>query len=188
MTVVHSAPSGGIRPVRSYSRNAVAMEHLALPDCFRRFRWERFSGQSTRDVTYFYAVTPEVARLRGKSSVLYIGQTENGIDVRYRQETATRNTPGNSQATNIRTTHVISTLRVGGAEIELFFTAGLSMDLAGVDARSYGELLETWNKNHFLKEFEPRPDGSIDVQIEKFLLAHYAAQHLEVPPLNNRAG
>src|SRR5438046_2858351 len=98
--------------------------NLLLPECFGMFQWKMFSGQTSRKVTYFYAVSPPARRLHNDSSVLYIGQTENQINIRYRQETETNNTPGNSQATNIRTTNVIRLLRARGDQVALFFTEG----------------------------------------------------------------
>ena len=159
-----------------------------LPGCFSMFRWHPFTGQRTRNVTYFYAVTPAVRRLRGESSVLYVGQTENEIAARYKQETETNNTPGNTQATNIRTSYVMRQLRAHGDHIDMFFTESISFVLPKEHVVSYGRLLETWNKNNFVKQFKPRPDGTLSCEIEKFLIANYADEHLEVPPLNNRAG
>jgi hypothetical protein len=159
-----------------------------LPKCFDLFRWQAFAGQSIRDVTCFYAITPPAGRLRGRSSVLYIGQTTNAIDARYRQETETNNTLGNTQATNIRTSHVFRAIRARGDRIELYFTEGISFRLPKERVDQYGQLLEIWNKNHYVKHFKPNPDGSLDLEIERFLLSHCADEHLEVPPPNNRAG
>jgi len=152
------------------------------------FQWQKFSGQTSRHVTYFYTVSPPARRFRGESSVLYIGQTEKQINIRYKQETETNNTQGNSQATNIRTSHVIRFLQARGDKVELFFTEGIDMNLAKHQADAFGRLLQVWNKQHYLKKFTPRSDGTLEVEIEKFLLVHYADAHLEGPPLNNRAG
>ena len=161
---------------------------LLLPNCFNQFQWIKFSGQTERNVTYFYAVSPPARRLRGDSSVLYIGRTENQINIRYKQETETNNTPGNSQATNIRTTHVIRSLRAHEDEVALFFTTGIKVKSLKHQVQAYGQLLQEWNKSHYLKEFKLNLDGTLDVEIEKFLLVHYTKEHLEVPPLNNRCG
>jgi len=156
-----------------------------LPQSFNRFRWQRFSGQNSHFVTYIYLVKPSVCRLRGESSVLYVGKTKDSIAERYKKETQTRNTPGNSQATNLRLSHLIPLLRGRGDEIELYFTDGLSFPLPPAEAADFGKMLETWNKSHFRSKFKQDVNSIFQVEIETFLLIHYAAAHWEVPPLNN---
>jgi hypothetical protein len=156
-----------------------------VPAAFHRFQWHRFSGQGDSPVTYVYLGTPPVGRLQGDSSVLYVGKTEQPIDQRFAQATRTKNTPANSQSTNIRSSHIMRLLTQRGDQIELYFTLGLWVNLSAIQARDFGQVLQIWNKSHFLKFFPPSIGGTVDVSIEKYLLGHYMNEHLEVPPLNN---
>ena len=157
-----------------------------VPPAFGRFDWCKFASQKTSSVTYIYLVTPAVKRLRGQSSVLYIGKTKGPIDKRYRQETKTKNTLRNSQATNIRLSFVIPALIQCNNRIDVFFTHGLTLSLAGCEVERFGEILQVWNKRHFLDHYKVN-NGIVELPIEKFLSVHYAEAHLEVPPLNNAA-
>jgi len=156
-----------------------------VPLSFSRFQWHKFSGQEDASVTYIYLVTPPVSRLQGQSSILYIGKTEQAISKRFIQATRTKNTPGNSQATNIRSSHISQLLFDRGDKIELYFTHGLLFELSGKEANDFEHILQIWNKSHYLKFFKPDSNGNVDVSIEKYLLVEYSNIHLEVPPLNN---
>jgi len=158
---------------------------LLVPPSFQRFQWHRYTEQDDASVTYIYTVAPPVSRLNGRSSVLYIGKTEQPISKRFAQETRTNNTPGNSQATNIRTSHISQLLLDRGDKISLYYTRSLSFDLLGREAEEFGRNLQTWNKSHFQRFFKPDSRGKVTVSIEKYLLVEYAKNYWEVPPLNN---
>ena len=149
-----------------------------------RFKWVPYSGQMDSGVTYAFVLNRPVARLIGESDILYIGKTEQGIRVRYEQETRTKNSPGNTQQTNIRTSFVFD--KIGLANVKCFYVKALTADLSGIDCDSFLEGLRTWDKKAFLALSERPRTPSLTVSLEKYLLVRYTAEHLEVPPLNNR--
>ncbi len=157
----------------------------SVPQAFLQFEWHKFAGQKVDCVTYMYLSSTPIPRLSGQSSVLYIGETEQFLGKRYKQETGTKNTAGNSQATNIRLSHVVQALLNRGDKIDLYFTPRLSFKISGSEVISFGNILKVWNKNLFLKSYVQDANGNVDLSIEKYLLSHYADAHWEVPPLNN---
>ena len=158
-----------------------AMNFTTLRD---QFDWVPFSGQMDSGVTYAFVLNRTVERLIGKSDILYIGKTEQAIRVRYEQETRTKNSPRNTQQTNIRTTFVFS--KIGLENVECYYVKALTTVLSGRFCDEFLEGLRTWDKKSFLAVSEhPRSPG-LEVSLEKYLLVRYVSEHLEVPPLNNR--
>ena len=149
-----------------------------------QFDWVPFSGQMDSDVTYAFVLNRPVPRLIGESDILYVGKTEQAIRVRYEQETRTKNSPKNTQQTNIRTTFVFD--KIGLENVECYYVKALTTVLSGGVCDKFLEGLRTWDKKSFLALSEnPRSPG-LEVSLEKYLLVQYASEHLEVPPLNNR--
>jgi hypothetical protein len=149
-----------------------------------QFDWVPFSGQMDSDVTYAFVLNRAVARLIGESDILYIGKTEQAIRARYEQETRTKNSPKNTQQTNIRTTFVFD--KIGLENVACYYIKALTTVLSGGVCDEFLERLRTWDKKSFLALSErPRSPG-LGVSLEKYLLVQYASEHLEVPPLNNR--
>jgi len=158
-----------------------AMNFATLRD---RFDWVPFSGQMDSDVTYAFVLNRPIARLIGESDLLYIGKTEQAIRVRYEQETRTKNSPKNTQQTNIRTTFVFD--KIGLENVGCCYVKALTTVLSGGVCDEFLEGLRTWDKKSFLAlSVHPRSPG-LEVSLEKYLLVQYASEHLEVPPLNNR--
>ncbi len=153
-------------------------------DLLQRFDWHEYMGQMDSNVTYFFRAPSSISRLRGESDIFYIGKTEQGIRVRYEQETKTINSPKNTQQTNIRTTYIYQQL--GISKPKCYYTKNLDMVLSGDECSMFLEKLRTWDKKFFLG-LQINPDhNQVVVPVEKFLLVSYANEHLEVPPLNNR--
>ena len=127
-------------------------------------------------------MAPEpIARLRGESDILYIGETTGEIWNRFRQETATNNTPGVTQNTNIRTTPVFRQLELGGISAMCFYAMRTLLSLSSEEEQRFSHRLVTWNKSAYVgMDDYSRPT------LEKYLLITYADEHLELPPLNNR--
>ena len=149
------------------------LDHLA--------EWVEYSGQRDSGVTYIYMAPEPIARLRGESDILYIGETIGQIRNRFRQETATNNTPGVTQNTNIRTTHVFRQLELGGILAMCFYATRTLLSLSSEEEQKFSQRLRTWDKRAYIgmgDHFKPT--------LEKYLLTTYADQHLELPPLNNK--
>lgn len=157
---------------------------MNFTDIQDRFEWVSYSGQMDSDVTYAFVMNRPVARLVGESDILYIGKTEQAIRVRYEQETRTKNSPRNTQQTNIRTSFVFE--KLGLENVKCFYVKGLTVDLSGIDCDTFLEGLQTWDKKAFLALSERPVPPSLAVSLEKYLLVLYTSAHLEVPPLNNR--
>lgn len=157
---------------------------MNFADIRDRFEWVAFSGQMDSDVTYAFVLNRPVARLVGESDILYIGKTEQAIRVRYEQETKTKNSPRNTQQTNIRTSFVFA--EIGLENVKCFYVKALTVDLSGIDCDTFLERLKTWDKKVFLALSERPRSPSLAVSMEKYLLVRYTSEHLEVPPLNNR--
>ncbi|MGH8400006.1 MAG: hypothetical protein ACRESU_02790 [Gammaproteobacteria bacterium] len=149
-----------------------------------RFEWVKYSSQMDSDVTYVYVLNRLVPRLRGESDILYIGKTSQAIRVRFEQETRTRNSPGNTQQTNIRTTHILGAL--GLENVQLYYVRALEVELSDAELSKYMNGLETWDKKSFISASALLQAKQRKPSLEKVLLVSYAADHLEVPPLNNR--
>jgi len=150
----------------------------------KQFEWIPFSGQMDRNVTYLFVFNGPVARLVGESDILYIGETKQPISNRYKQETQTKNSQGNTQQTNIRTSFVFN--KIGLTNVKCYYMRALTVDLKEEEwAKFLGEL-RTWDKKTFLKLSISAPAHAFQASLEKYLLVRYSAEHLEVPPMNNR--
>jgi hypothetical protein len=149
-----------------------------------RFEWVLYSGQMDSDVTYTFGLNRPVTRLVSESDILYIGKTEQAIKIRYEQETRTKNSPRNTQQTNIRTSFVFE--KIGLANVKCYYVRSLTANLTGAEWAEFLEGLRTWDKKAFLTLSESPKAALDEVSLEKFLLVRYAKEHLEVPPLNNR--
>ena len=158
---------------------------MNFSDIEEDFSWIKYSAQQDREVTYIFVAEKPIFRLRGKSDILYIGKTDNSIQTRYRQETQTRNTPGNTQMTNIRLTYAFHQLRLMGVEAICYFTKGhiVSPPLSSRRSEAFSQMVRTWDKRSFNNSNQSDFNSPI---IEKYLLVNYAEEHLELPPLNNR--
>jgi hypothetical protein len=156
----------------------------SLPGPVDRFPWRQFAGQEDRVVTYVYVTRPAVPRMRGESSILYIGQTEQSIAKRVDQEMRARNTVGNTQNTNIRMSAVLSELQRARHSIATYFTPGLTFTPSAAELETVLSILQVWDKRAWV-QFTQRQPAAQEFEIEKFLLCHYAVVHLELPPLNN---
>ena len=158
---------------------------MNFSDIDKDFDWIKYSGQQDRGVTYVFVAEKPTSRLRGNSDILYIGKTGNSIQTRYRQETQTRNTPGNTQMTNIRLTHVFRQLIHLGIGVTCYFTKGQTVNppLSPRRAEAFAQMLMTWDKRSYIAS---SPSEFANPSIEKYLLVNYAEEHLELPPLNNR--
>ncbi len=143
------------------------------------WQWTAYSGQSTNNVTYIYVLNHAVSRLRGQSDILYVGETTKSIVKRYKQETGTKSTGGNTQLTNIRLTNIFGAL--GLSNVSCYFVDQMTQQIPPGD--SFLSKLQVWDKKRYLEVVNQNP---ISVSLEKYLLVTYAADHLEVPPLNNR--
>lgn len=157
---------------------------MNLSSASKRFEWIAYSGQMESDVTYAYTLNRSVPRLRGESDILYIGKTSQAIRIRFEQETRTKNSAGNTQQTNIRTTHILGQL--GLENVQLYYVRSLTAELTDSERKTLMKELETWDKQSFITA-SAQPDAQqLRPSLEKFLLVSYAVDHLEVPPLNNR--
>jgi hypothetical protein len=148
-----------------------------------RFEWAPYQGQKDRNVTYVFVANEPIGRLRGSSDILYIGKTEQSIAIRYVQETSTNNSGRNTQQTNIRMTHVLG--EIGPGNYHCYFVKSLNLKLSGNEKEDFLKKLRTWDKKYFLKITQFGKENEIEIPIEKYLLVRYAAEHLEVPPMNN---
>jgi hypothetical protein len=146
--------------------------------------WIEFSTQIDKNVTYVFVFNRAVASLSGASDILYIGKTEQTIAKRYEQETSTNNTSRNTQQTNIRMTHVFQ--RLGLQNVKCYYTRTLSHSLSGEEMTKFLRECRTWDKKFCIQLEEQTTEASLEVPLEKYLLVCYAAEHLEVPPMNNR--
>jgi len=147
-------------------------------------QWIIFSNQVDKNVTYLFALNRRVARLSGASDILYIGKTEQAIARRYEQETRTNNTSRNTQQTNIRMTHVFQ--RLGIQNVTCHYTKTLSHTLSGAERARFLAECATWDKKFYMQLEGQETASFLEVPLEKYLLVCYAAEHLEVPPMNNR--
>lgn len=157
---------------------------MNFSDIRNRFEWVSYSGQTDCYVTYAYVLNRPVARLVGESDILYFGKTEQAIRDRCKQETRTKNSPRNTQQTNIRTTFVLG--EIGLKHVKCFYVRELRETLSGTDCERFLEGLRTWDKKAFLALSDERRSPDLNVSLEKYLLVTYASEHLELPPLNNR--
>lgn len=135
----------------------------------------------TTNVTYLIVLNRAVMRLQDQSDILYIGETRQPISKRYQQETSTNNTNKNTQATNIRLTHILA--KLDKINVALYFTNTMTQNIAQTDL-VYTEL-QSWDKNYYYKN-NISGQNPATISLEKYLLVSYAVDHLEVPPLNNR--
>lgn len=149
-----------------------------------KFEWVLHEGQMDSGVTYVYVAKKPITRLVGSSDILYAGKTEQAMRVRYEQETKTKNSPRNTQQTNIRMTHILD--KFGDKNYKCFFVKKLELKLSGTPMSAFLDKLKTWDKQFWLKLTDANVGGTLEVPIEKFLLVYYADEHLELPPLNNR--
>jgi hypothetical protein len=162
-------------------------DHIAaygLPTQIARFRWQRFARQEDRRVTYMYVSKPAIRRVRGLSPILYVGETEQTLAKRVRDEMHSNNTPGNTQNTNIRLSAIFAELSRAGHSIETYFTQGLAFSPSPADLAVMLDILHVWDKRAWV-ELTQKGSPAVEVSIEKFVLCHYAAAHLELPPMNN---
>lgn len=147
------------------------------------FKWIRFSNQTDKNVTYIYVIDRQINRFIGSSDILYVGKTKQPINKRYNQQINANNTPGNTQSTNIRLTHIFGS--IGLSNCECYYTCQMDYILPRPIQNGFLKELETWDKNHYLKVKPPTPNTRVTVSLEKYFLVKYAVDHLEVPPLNN---
>lgn len=147
------------------------------------FKWIRFSNQTDKNVTYIYVIDRDIHRLIGSSDILYVGKTEQSIAKRYKQETNTRNTPGNSQSTNIRLTHIFGS--IGLRNCECYYTCQMHYALPQPVQNGFLKELETWDKKYYRQVKPETPNVRVNVPLEKYILVKYAVDHLELPPMNN---
>jgi hypothetical protein len=145
-----------------------------------QFPWVQFTGQSIANVTYVYVLNRHVPRLFGESDILYIGKTRQTMSRRFRQETTFSNTPGNTQHTNIRLTHIFGHLNL--ANVICYFTAQTDCSLQIADP--FIKHLQVWDKRCYRRCVTS--GNPVVISLEKRLLVTYAVDHDEVPPLNNR--
>ena len=150
----------------------------------KQFDWVPFDGQMDSGVTYVFVSDTEIPRMVGASDILYIGKTDQSIKVRFEQETRTKNSPRNTQQTNIRMTHILG--KLGTDHYRCFYTKNLEMRLPDLEQEEFIEKLKVWDKQFFLKLTDAHAGGNMTVPIEKYLLVGYTHEHLELPPLNNR--
>jgi len=146
--------------------------------------WIEFSSQIDENVTYVFVLNRPVTRLSGASDILYIGKTKQAIAKRYEQETRTNNTSRNTQQTNIRMTHVFE--RLGIQNVKCYYTKTLSHTLLGDERARFLRECGIWDKKFCIQLQDQQTAPSLEVPLEKYLLVCYAAEHLEVPPMNNR--
>ena len=149
-----------------------------------RFQWHTYAGQMDSDVTYMFVLNQPVGRLAGSSDILYIGKTEQSIRARYEQETKTKNSPGNTQQTNIRTTFVFG--KIGLDRVRCYYVKNLTFSPSDTERETFMDTLRTWDKKSFIALSERARLPALEVSLEKYLLVRYASEHFEVPPMNNR--
>ncbi|MCX5992412.1 MAG: hypothetical protein NTZ04_08855 [Chloroflexi bacterium] len=146
--------------------------------------WIEFLTQADTNVTYMFVFNRMITRLRGASDILYIGKTHQSIGRRYEQETSVNNTAGNTQQTNIRMTHVFKEL--GIANVKCYYTRTLRHTLSADDRTRWLGYCRTWDKKFCLQLEKQQKGQTLEIPLEKYLLVCYAADNLEVPPMNNR--
>ncbi len=150
----------------------------------KEYNWIEYSDQKDKNVTYVFVLNEMVGRLFGDSDILYIGKTKMPICKRYNEEINSNNTPGNTQGTNIRTTHIFKQLNL--QKVKCYYTNTFIDRLSGFKMKRFLKDCQTWDKKCFLQFNENQQNQSLDVPLEKYLLIRYASEHLEVPPMNNR--
>ncbi|MCR5763194.1 MAG: hypothetical protein K6G00_07430 [Treponema sp.] len=146
-----------------------------------RISFINYNSQTDSNVTYCFVYKEFISRLKGKSDILYIGKTEQPIKKRYFQETNTQFSEKNSQRTNIRTTYIYE--KLGLENFSCFYTKSLTIKLSAEELKLFLENLKAFDiqyRNLILKK------ETNEVDLEKYLLVSYGAEHLELPPLNNR--
>ena len=148
-------------------------------------KWEEFTGQQVREATYMYVASDKsIRRLKGESNILYIGSTQS-LNRRHKDETKDRIVQPNTQSTNTRLSYLLPRLTTDkdiDLEHKLYFTKVRVKRLAPNEKYDFANLLRVWVKSAHTK-------GTIDLNtppLETYLLVRYAADHLELPPLNNR--
>ncbi len=151
----------------------------------RHFSWVRYEGQEDKNVTYVFVFKKPNGRLRGCSDILYIGKTKQPIKKRYKQETRTNNTSGNTQQTNIRMTHVFSKIGLDN-NIKCYYVRKLDHTIAGNEKGNFLTQCKTWDKKFYIGLNKRGIEQKLKIPLEKFLIVSYASEHLEAPPMNNR--
>ena len=142
--------------------------------------WIRYRGQTNRQVIYVFVASNPIIRLRGQSDILYVGRTSGSIRKRFNEETATNNTSGNTQNTNIRTTYIFGKMKELRIDSKCYFTQQDILHLTSRDASTFSDKMRTWDKRAYRNTSDfAKPN------IEKYILINYANEHLELPPLNN---
>lgn len=147
-------------------------------DDLNDFGWKKYNGQSDKNATYVFVSNGKIQRLKGKSDILYFGKTKQYIKNRYKQETSTKNTDGNTQQTNIRTTHVFS--QIGLKNFTCYYVKQMEVNLSEQEMEMFLPKLKIWSKGCYLKV----KNNDEIISLEKYLLVNYTNKHLEVPPLN----
>ena len=102
-------------------------------------------------MTYVFVASRPIPRLRGESDILYIGETDNRINTRYRQEAETNNTGKNTQNTNIRTTHVFRQIYQAGISVTCYFMKHKVVRLQPETTKSFAPKLQTWDKRTYME-------------------------------------
>ena len=144
-----------------------------------QFKLVQFASQDTPNATYVFVLNRSIPRLSRSSDILHVGETDDPIASRYQQETSTNNTKGNTQATNIRLTHVFGKLGLS-TNATCHFTTQRTVQLTPNDP--FLQDLMIWAKTNW----RIVAHGSTPVvSLEKYLLVKYAVDHWELPPLNN---
>lgn len=146
------------------------------------FQWIRFSNQTDTNVTYIYVTDRRINRLIGSSDILYVGKTKQPIKKRYKQQINANNTPGNTQSTNIRLTHIFGSINLRNCTC--YYTRQMTYALPSSQQNQFLNKLQTWDKRYYRKATQT-PNAPVNISLEKYLLVQYADDHLELPPLNN---
>lgn len=146
-----------------------------------RISFINYNLQNDSNVTYCFVYKESISRLQGKSDILYIGKTEQPIKKRYFQETNTQFSEKNSQKTNIRTTYIYK--KLGLQNVSCFYTKSLTIKLSVEELKLFLENLKAFDIQYRNLILEQETNV---VDLEKYLLVSYGAEHLELPPLNNK--
>ncbi len=150
----------------------------------KQFNWLLFNNQTDCAVTYIHVLNQPISRLVGSSDILYIGETQNSISGRYNKEIKTRNTPKNTQLTNIRLTHIFNKINIQNCTC--YYVCQREYLLSSYQKIKFLDDLRTWDKKFYLQTIKMIQNDTLKVPLEKYLLVKYAADHLEAPPMNNR--
>lgn len=146
-----------------------------------RISFINYNSQNDSNVTYCFVYNESISRLKGESDILYIGKTEQPIKKRYFQETNTQFSEKNSQKTNIRTTYIYE--KIGLENVSCFYTKSLTIKLSAEELKLFLENLKAFDIQYRNLILEQKTN---EVDLEKYLLVSYGAEHLELPPLNNK--